>query len=138
MRWTVLPLLLLIAAPAAAQDGVPACGPPREGQLSCVANRLCVCRFERGGSLTGRPDRWDWDCGILRPDCTVAPATDPNSVQPMPPMMIAPQVYPPGLPQGMPPGGFPGGAPGMPPGGRPGMSPGVPITPLPAPARPRF
>lgn len=66
-------LLLLLAMPAHAQDP-PACTPAREGQLACMAGTSCQCRFERGGSLTGRPDRFAWDCGALRPACPPEPA----------------------------------------------------------------
>ncbi|PZW39016.1 hypothetical protein C8P66_13149 [Humitalea rosea] len=61
-------LLLLLAAPAplAAQ---PACGAETRGQLACMAGRSCLCRHEQGGSLTGIPPGWAWDCGALRPDC---------------------------------------------------------------------
>jgi len=76
MRWALFLIVSFMAGPAAAQ-GVPACGPPRSGQLACVANRLCACRFERGGALAGQPDRWAWDCGILRPDCAAPPAGEP-------------------------------------------------------------
>lgn len=71
-------LLLLLAYPAAAQ---PACTPGREGQLACMAGRLCACRFENGGSLTGRPSAHRWDCGTLRPDCRPEPV--PQSRMPV-------------------------------------------------------
>lgn len=92
MRRAILPMILMLAGPAAGQ-GVPACVPTREGQVACVANRLCLCRFERGGSLAGRPDRWDWDCGILRPDCGVAPAGE--APPPLPPgVLVVPGAAP--------------------------------------------
>jgi hypothetical protein len=73
----VLLLLVLVAVPAAAQ-APPTCSPAREGQVACMGGRMCECRFERGGSMTGRPDRFAWDCGALRPLCppdpTIAPA----------------------------------------------------------------
>ena len=90
MRWPSLLSFLFVATAAAAQ-GLPACGPAREGQVACAANRLCACRFERAGRLTGRPDRWDWDCGILRPDCLVPPAELPMP-EPPPGLMVFPQV----------------------------------------------
>ena len=95
MRWAIPLVALMLAVPAAGQ-GVPACGPSRDGQLACVANRLCVCRFERGGSLAARPDRWDWDCSILRPDCTVAPAGEAAPAPVMPGIVVMPQVMGPG------------------------------------------
>ncbi len=79
-------LLILLALPAAAQ-APPACTRAREGQVVCMAGKLCECRFERGGQVTGRPDRFAWDCGVMRPVC---PA-DPNIAQPpawMPPVGV--------------------------------------------------
>jgi len=101
MRWASFLPFLFLAAGAAAQ-GLPACGPAREGQVACVANRLCACRFERGGSLAGRPDRWDWDCGILRPDCAVPPADLPPADPAAPGLMVFPQVTLPPPPRPMP------------------------------------
>ncbi|WP_184480687.1 hypothetical protein [Neoroseomonas alkaliterrae] len=82
----LLALLALAALPAFAQEA-PACGPEREGQTACLAGKLCLCRFERGGQLTGRGDRFAWDCGALRPLCP----PEQNVVQPpgwMPPAGI--------------------------------------------------
>lgn len=98
MRWSVLLVVLpLLPTPAGAQQGVAACGPPRAGQVACVANRLCVCRFERGGSLAARPDRWAWDCGILRPDCSAAPAE--QAPLPQPDILLVPPLAPLSRPQ---------------------------------------
>lgn len=81
------PLLLsmLIVAPLSTPvlaDGEVAvagerCGASREGMLACMSGRACVCRYERGGQMTGRPDGFRWDCGALRPDCAAAPAGAP-------------------------------------------------------------
>ncbi|MES2711335.1 MAG: hypothetical protein V4653_07110 [Pseudomonadota bacterium] len=78
----LLLIWLLLAVPAFAQDA-PAgrCTASAEGSLACMAGRACVCRFERGGQLTGRGDRFAWDCGPLRPDCPAAspmPAPTPE------------------------------------------------------------
>lgn len=109
------PLLLLLClaaglaglAPAARGDGMdtpfqeepailppgddatagPGCGPARDGALACMAGRQCVCRFERGGSLTGRRDGFRWDCGPLRPDCPAPPPADP-ALMPLPPVVL--------------------------------------------------
>jgi len=82
--------LSLLAVPAAAQ-APPVCGPAREGQVACIAGKMCECRFERGGQMTGRPDRFAWDCGVMRPNCppdpTIAPA--PGFVTP-PGLWLAP------------------------------------------------
>lgn len=82
----LLALLAFAALPAFAQEAPP-CGPEREGQTACLAGKLCLCRFERGGQLTGRGDRFAWDCGALRPLCP----PEPNVAQPpgwMPPAGI--------------------------------------------------
>lgn len=73
-RW--LPLLLLIAPPVAAQ-APPACTPAREGEVACLDGKLCACRFERGGQISGRRDRFAWDCGALRPTCPPEPGIAP-------------------------------------------------------------
>ncbi|WP_338665719.1 hypothetical protein VQH23_11180 [Pararoseomonas sp. SCSIO 73927] len=46
---------------------------------TCLAGKACLCRFERGGSVAGRRDRFAWDCGALRPGCGAAPAELPPS-----------------------------------------------------------
>ena len=100
MPWLLL--VLLITPPALAQDA-PSCVPARAGQAACIAGRQCLCGFERGGSLAGRPDRWAWDCGILRPGCAVPP-TDlaPAPGPALPGLVIMPQVTPPGRPAPLP------------------------------------
>jgi len=85
-------LLLVIAFPAAAQ--VPICNAEREGMTACLDGRLCRCRFEPGGQLTGRPDGYRWDCGALRPDCRPAPATLPRlDAPPWPQYIPPPQIW---------------------------------------------
>ncbi|MBY0338963.1 MAG: hypothetical protein K2X11_20285 [Acetobacteraceae bacterium] len=89
----LLPILLLAALPAAAQTPLPVCIPQRDGMVHCFENRLCVCRYERGGQLTGRADGYRWDCGALRPDCRPAPADLPPGMQsPWPPYLPPPHV----------------------------------------------
>lgn len=65
--------------PARAQDtpGNPpilSCTAAIEGAVACMSGKLCLCRFDPGGELTGRPPRHRWDCGINRPSCGTAPA----------------------------------------------------------------
>lgn len=74
----------LAALPARAQPP-PACAAETEGQAACMAGKLCLCRFERGGQLTGRPDRFAWDCGAMRPLCPPDP-TIGGAPQPLPPV----------------------------------------------------
>lgn len=88
-------LLLLLALPAAAQ---PVCDAARLGTLSCQAGRVCECRFERGGSLTGLPDGYRWDCGILRPPCPPPPGLQPQAPWPgflPPPHLLLDREAPP-------------------------------------------
>ena len=89
----ILALLLCCAAlPAQAQEP-PSCTPGREGLELCITEKLCHCRFEPGGSLSGRPPGLHWDCGILRPSCGVAPAGPP--AQQAPPWLFSrPPVWP--------------------------------------------
>ena len=86
MRWAWLLLWILWAVPAAAQDA-PVCNAVRDGVTACLAGKLCLCRFERGGQMTGRSDGYRWDCGALRPECGEAAfprSPEPGSVLPMP------------------------------------------------------
>jgi hypothetical protein len=77
-------LVLLVPAAPRAQQAPLTCLPGREGVVQCMDGKLCECRFEQGGSMTGRPDGWRWDCGALRPECHLPPATAPNLYSPMP------------------------------------------------------
>jgi hypothetical protein len=73
---------------------MPVCNGPREGVAACLAGRQCLCTFERGGSITGRPDGYRWDCGILRPACGVAPAEagPPAAAVPIFPQVTVPEM----------------------------------------------
>ncbi len=85
---------LATPAPGLAFEPDPVrCGPAREGQVACMSGRLCACRFERGGQLTGRPDRFAWDCGTLRPPCDLPPADLPGGAM-QPDIQVFPQVNP--------------------------------------------
>lgn len=74
---------------------MPVCNAAREGAVACLAGTVCACRFERGGSITGRPDGFRWNCDALRPSCGSAPA---DVAPPAMPLSIVPQIT-------MPPGG---------------------------------
>jgi hypothetical protein len=80
MRW----LLLLLALPAQAQE-IPACNQDRVGVVACMSGKLCSCGYARGGIVSGRPEGYRWDCGVLRPACGEALA---------PPVPAMPQVMP--------------------------------------------
>jgi hypothetical protein len=81
----LLPLLLLLAPPAAAQE-IPSCNQDRVGAVACMAGKLCSCGYQRGGVVSGRPDGYRWDCGVLRPACGEAlpPAALPGMPMPFP------------------------------------------------------
>ncbi|NKE43542.1 hypothetical protein HB662_02050 [Roseomonas frigidaquae] len=95
----ILPLLMLLLlplaglGPAQAQDP-PACTSAQEGAVACLAGRLCTCRFTRGGSMTGRPDRHAWDCGILRPACGAGRVPPSMPPAPMPEILLQPNIQP--------------------------------------------
>lgn len=95
--WLTLPVLLLLGVPAAAQD-IPACTQDRAGVAACMAGKLCLCGYQRGGIVSGRPDGWRWDCGALRPACGEAlpPAGIPGTLQPMPQLLfpLPPEALP--------------------------------------------
>lgn len=86
---------LLLAPVAWAQTTPPVCGVAREGVTACIGEKLCECRHEHGGSVSGKREGFHWDCGILRPSCGVAPASP--GVE-MPSMSIMPLIQPPSGP----------------------------------------
>ena len=57
-----------------AQDA-PSCNRMALGQAACFANIRCECIYDRGGAITGTPEGYRWDCGILKPRCEEAPIT---------------------------------------------------------------
>lgn len=90
---SLLLLLLLVGGPAWGQ-AVPVCIPAREGMIACFGDRLCACRWQPGGTLTGRPAGYRWDCGVLRPACGVAPAGPPPVALPYLPGGLPPVAPP--------------------------------------------
>ncbi len=99
MRRLMLPLLLLAPLAGQAADP-PACTPAREGVTACLDGKLCTCRYERGGSITGRRDGYRWDCGTLRPSCgpeANLPAGPPVLPMPLPNLLLQPDSW--GQPQ---------------------------------------
>jgi len=51
------------------------CNQQAMGQVSCMANRMCECIYDSGGSVTGIPEGFRWNCGINRGRCEVEPGT---------------------------------------------------------------
>lgn len=89
-RALLAPLVaLFVILPAGAQE-IPGCTQDRAGAAACMAGKLCLCDYQRGGSVSGRPDGWRWDCGALRPACGEAlpPAGIPGTLQPMPQLFL--------------------------------------------------
>jgi hypothetical protein len=66
-----------------------------------MAGKLCACGYQRGGAVSGRPDGWRWDCGILRPACGEAlpPPGMSGTMQPTPQLLLPldPQPFTPPL-----------------------------------------
>jgi hypothetical protein len=79
----LLTLLLLTAflslAAASLRAQAPSCAPENADEVACIADKLCRCRFERGGSMSVVPAGWRWDCGALRPYCHRPPALPPRT-----------------------------------------------------------
>ena len=84
----VFPLLALHAAGTAAS--APRCTPQREGEVACLDGKLCECRHESGGSITGRRAGTRWNCGALRPACGAAPAEAGQPAERNPPFFPMP------------------------------------------------
>jgi hypothetical protein len=82
-------LLAGLAAPALAQPP-PACTQNQAGIVACMAGKLCSCGYVRGGTMTGRAEGWQWDCGILRPAC--GEALPPAGLDGAPSPQLTPQL----------------------------------------------
>lgn len=110
MRIRLAVLLLSVLVPAAPVAAQPACTAQREGMVACFGEKLCECRWEPGGSMTGRPAGHRWDCGALRPACGVVPPSageaQPYPLRDLPPVFLTPRERLPGgggpVPQGRP------------------------------------
>ncbi len=81
---------------AAAAEPTPRCAPSREGEVACLAGKLCECRYDPGGSITGRPPGMRWNCGALRPACGAALEPPPETGQPQQPLPFLPVPPQPG------------------------------------------
>ncbi len=77
----LLPWLGLLPWPGALGGVVaepPACTAVESGSVACIAGRLCLCGYYRGGSTTDQPAGYHWDCGVRRPDCHRPPTSAPR------------------------------------------------------------
>lgn len=45
------------------------CNASNVGVTSCMSEKLCECKFFRKSEMKGTPDRFSWDCGVMRPSC---------------------------------------------------------------------
>jgi hypothetical protein len=120
----LLPASTRADGPPATQAAILSCTAAIEGAVACMAEKLCLCRFDPGGTLTGRPPGVRWDCGIDRPSCGGPVPADlggfPGGVPiaPVQPQLLIPWQAPPGPSPG-PPWGPPWGPPLVPPHGPP-------------------
>lgn len=78
----LLVFLLLLGAGVASAQAPPSCIAGREGMVACFGEKLCECRWQPGGALSGRPAGHRWDCGALRPSCGVVPPGPPPAALP--------------------------------------------------------
>ena len=83
LRMVLLALLVALATPAAIAVEAPMCVAANAGTVACIAERLCRCAFQRGGSMVDREAGYRWDCGPLRPNCHRPPATVQRPAQPV-------------------------------------------------------
>jgi hypothetical protein len=77
--WMAAVVVLSLASVGQAQT--PACGPETAGQLSEQAGVRCQCIESAGGSITGEPSGYRWDCGILRGRMNQLVPASPNAYQ---------------------------------------------------------
>jgi hypothetical protein len=77
--WMAAVVVLGLASATWAQT--PACGPDTAGQLSDQAGVRCQCVVGAGGSITGEPSGYRWDCGILRGRMNQLVPASPNAYQ---------------------------------------------------------
>ncbi|MGF1641302.1 MAG: hypothetical protein ACFCUO_10175 [Rhodospirillales bacterium] len=77
----VLAIAIAVAGSRAAAiaDDRTLCRAEVLGAAACLSGRLCECVYDRGGTVTGTPAGFRWDCGVLRPGCgdaATVPATE--------------------------------------------------------------
>lgn len=85
------PAVLFFGFITAAAAAEPVCNAFNEGITGCFANKQCICRFDPGGSLAGRPPGYRWNCGVLRPACELPPPALPGV--PLPPSLALPPGF---------------------------------------------
>ena len=90
----LLTVTLIALHAAAAPASAPRCTPQREGEAACLDGKLCECRHDPGGTLTGRRPGARWNCGVLRPSCGTVPVETERPADRAPPPLLPP-TYPP-------------------------------------------
>lgn len=101
------------ALPAGAQvppGAWPRCISERDGQRLALGGSVCECRYERGGTMIGKPPGWRWSCDIMKMDESVLgipPDTGrrglpPNFTYIPPPGASQPGASQPGVPNAVP------------------------------------
>jgi hypothetical protein len=87
--------LLLGSASAASGQTFP-CTQDAVGQLSVQAGVRCQCVLSPGGSITGAPAGYAWDCGVLRGRMNQLVPAGPESYQspPIDSVIVDPSVVP--------------------------------------------
>lgn len=90
----MFPLAILALFLSARASAFPAdrCTPQREGEVACFSGKLCECRHDPGGTLSGRRAGTRWDCGALRPSCGPVPPADAARTEPLPPFFPPPPI----------------------------------------------
>jgi hypothetical protein len=80
-----------------AADLPPVCEPPADGLQVCMVQQVCTCRYDPGGSLTGRVAGWRWQCSIMQMCDATRPAglDSPPTSPPLGPFYITPNIQPP-------------------------------------------
>lgn len=87
----VMAALAWAVATTAQEVPWPPCSPRLDGQALCGNGSVCSCRYDPGGSLTGRVAEWRWSCDILQMCGGPAPAGAPPT--PLPPgLSLAPSL----------------------------------------------
>jgi hypothetical protein len=70
------------------------CKAETEGQIACQQNKKCICKWWPEDKMRMRPAGFRWDCGIKRPKCDMPRRNQNATQQPMPPIMLTPQIIP--------------------------------------------
>ncbi|GFZ78317.1 hypothetical protein GCM10011497_02940 [Elstera cyanobacteriorum] len=73
MRFTQL-LAGVVLGLAAGTAQAQTCSPSTLGARACQAETTCTCEYSAGGTMTGKPPGYFWNCSILAAKCAGTPA----------------------------------------------------------------